>query len=166
FSTSAHATPSGYGRSDCVTSARRRGIEYITPRMPPSAQIQNEVQYGNPCHQPMITRPGRTKMREDRVPAAEATVCTMLFSWIVMPLKPRRMAIEITAAGIEVAKVSPALRPKYTLAAVKTRVMKMPRITPREVSSLRIVGSGIVELLTVYPPSHSSLAARCRAEDR
>src|ERR1041384_2401798 len=47
FKTSAHATPSGYGKSDCVTNARRSGIEYITPRIPPSAQIQNEVQNGN-----------------------------------------------------------------------------------------------------------------------
>ena len=59
-----------------------------------------------------MTRPGSTKMIEDRVPAAEATVCTMLFSWTVMPLKPRSTAIEITAAGIEVAKVRPALSPK------------------------------------------------------
>ena len=44
LSTSAQATPSGYGRSELVTSARRSGIEYITPRMPPSAQIANEVQ--------------------------------------------------------------------------------------------------------------------------
>ena len=62
LSTSAQATPSGYGRSDCVTSARRSGIEYITPRMPPSAQIANDIQYGKPVHQPMITRPGSTKM--------------------------------------------------------------------------------------------------------
>ena len=33
-------------------------------------------------HQPIITRPGSTKMIADRVPAAEATVWTMLFSWI------------------------------------------------------------------------------------
>src|SRR6266513_4302014 len=44
FSTSAQATPSGYGKSEVVTSARRSGIEYITPRIPPSAQIQNDVQ--------------------------------------------------------------------------------------------------------------------------
>src|SRR6266480_4108691 len=46
FKTSAHATPSGYGKSEFVTRARRSGIEYITPRIPPSAQIQNEVQNG------------------------------------------------------------------------------------------------------------------------
>ncbi len=80
--------------------------------MPPRAQIAQETQYGNPVHQPMITMPGSTKMTEDRVPAAEATVCTMLFSWTVMPLNPRSSAMEMTAAGIEVAKVRPALSPK------------------------------------------------------
>src|SRR4029077_12636168 len=44
FSTSAQATPSGYGRSEPVTNARRSGIEYITPKMPPSAQIAKEIQ--------------------------------------------------------------------------------------------------------------------------
>src|SRR5438045_9732175 len=53
FKTSAHATPSGYGRSELVTNARRSGIEYITPRMPPSAQIRNEIQKGNSVHQPI-----------------------------------------------------------------------------------------------------------------
>src|ERR1700759_2629196 len=46
FSTSAHATPSGYGRSEFVTNARRSGIEYITPSTPPSAQSEKEIQYG------------------------------------------------------------------------------------------------------------------------
>src|SRR6266513_1393484 len=77
FKTSAHATPSGYGKSDCVTNARRSGMEYITPRIPPSAQIQNEVQNGNSVHQPIMINPGSTKMIDDKVPAADATVCTM-----------------------------------------------------------------------------------------
>ena len=59
-----------------------------------------------------MIKPGNTKMIDDRVPAAEATVCTMLFSWIVASLKPRSIAIEMTAAGIDVEKVRPALRPK------------------------------------------------------
>ena len=80
LSTSAHATPSGYGKSEFVTNARRSGIEYITPRMPPSAQIKNEIQNGNPVHQPIMIKPGSTKIIDDSVPAAEATVCTMLFS--------------------------------------------------------------------------------------
>src|SRR5262249_47638627 len=123
LSTSAQATPSGYGRSEPVTSARRNGIEYITPSTPPSAQIAKEVQNGNPDHTPIITNPGSTKTMPDNVPAAEATVCTILFSWIVESLKPRNSAIEMTAAGIEVAKVRPTLRPKNTLAAVNTTVM-------------------------------------------
>src|SRR6267154_448915 len=136
--TSAHATPSGYGRSEFVTNARRSGIEYITPRIPPSAQIQNDVQKGNSVHQPIMIKPGSTKMIDDSVPAAEATVCTILFSWMVAFLNPRRIAIEITAAGMEVEKVRPALRPKYTLAAVNTNVMMIPMISPRTVSSLRM----------------------------
>src|SRR5207245_7423200 len=80
FRTSAHATPSGYGRSELVTKARRSGIEYMTPRIPPSAQIQNEVQKGKSVQYPIMIRPGRTKMIDDNVPAADATVCTMLFS--------------------------------------------------------------------------------------
>src|SRR5437588_10031980 len=138
FKTSAHATPSGYGRSELVTNARRSGIEYITPRMPPSAQIRNEIQKGNSVHQPIMIRPGNTKMIDESVPAAEATVCTMLFSCTVASRKLRSIAIEITAAGIDVEKVRPALRPKYTLAAVNTNVMMIPMIIPRPVSSLRI----------------------------
>src|SRR5438477_944387 len=80
FSTSAQATPSGYGRSEVVTNARRSGIEYITPRIPPNAQIANEIQNGKPVHQPIMIKPGSTKIIDDNVPAAEATVCTMLFS--------------------------------------------------------------------------------------
>ena len=51
-------------------------------------------------------------MIEDSVPAAEATVCTMLFSRTPAPPAQRSTAMEITAAGMEEAKVSPALRPK------------------------------------------------------
>src|SRR6266545_1457627 len=93
-----------------------------TPRIPPAMQTSDEVQNGNPVHQPTITRPGRTKMIADSVPAAEATVCTMLFSRIDESLTTLRMAIEMTAAGIDEANVSPTLRPRYTLAAVNTTV--------------------------------------------
>ena len=51
-------------------------------------------------------------MMADNVPAAEAIVWTMLFSWIVEPAKKRKIAIEITAAGIEVAKVIPIVSPR------------------------------------------------------
>ncbi len=59
-----------------------------------------------------MIRPGSTKMIAASVPAALATVWTMLFSRIVDPLNRRRIAIEMTAAGIEVAKVNPTLRPR------------------------------------------------------
>src|ERR1700733_7593024 len=72
FRTSAAATPSGYGRSDPVTSARRSGTLYITPRMPPIAQIANDSRNGKPLHHPIITSPGSTKMIAESVPAAEA----------------------------------------------------------------------------------------------
>ena len=95
-----------------VTSARRNGIVNTTPRIPPLRQMKKDSQNGNPVHQPMITKPGKTKMIADSVPAADATVCTMLFSRIDESLTALRIAIEITAAGIDDAKVSPTLRPR------------------------------------------------------
>ena len=44
--------------------------------------------------------------------AAEATVWTMLFSQMVEFLNIRSTAIEITAAGIDDAKVKPTRRPR------------------------------------------------------
>ena len=76
------------------------------------AQTATVVQYGKPCHQPIMTRPGSTKMIADRVPAADAIVCTMLFSRMEWSRKYRRTAIEITAAGMAVAKVSPTRSPR------------------------------------------------------
>src|SRR5215470_8973584 len=72
--------------------------------MPPAAQIQKDVQNGKPVHQPTITRPGSTKMMADSVPAADATVCTMLFSRIVESLNRERNAIEMTAAEIDIGR--------------------------------------------------------------
>src|SRR5215469_3073735 len=107
-----------------------------TPRTPPDAQTRKEVQNGNPVHQPMITRLGRMKMTEASAPAAEQTVWTMLFSRMLEPEKRPRKAIEITAAGIEVAMVRPTFKPRYILAAVKRKVSDMPSAMPRQVSSL------------------------------
>ena len=83
-----------------------------TPSTPPLRQMKNDCQNGKPVHHPTITSPGKTKMIAESVPAAEATVWTMLFSRIDESLKPLRIAIEITAAGIDEAKVSPTLRPR------------------------------------------------------
>ena len=43
---------------------------------------------------------------------AEAAVCTMLFSRMFEVLNIRRMAIEITAAGIEADTVRPTFKPR------------------------------------------------------
>src|SRR5438067_9009196 len=107
-----------------------------TPSTPPDAQTRKEVQNGKPVHQPMITRLGRMKMTDASAPAAEQTVWTMLFSRMLEPGKRPRRAIEITAAGIEVAMVRPTFNPRYILAAVKRKVSDMPRAMPRQVSSL------------------------------
>src|SRR5262249_45239434 len=90
---------------------------------------------GNPVHQPTITNPGSTKMIADNVPAADATVCTMLFSRIDESLTALRIAIEITAAGMDDANVRPALRPRWRLGAGKSGGVRAPRISARIVSS-------------------------------
>ena len=74
--------------------------------------MKKDSQNGNPVHQPTITSPGKTKMIAESVPAAEATVCTMLFSRIVESFTALRIAIDITAAGIDEAKVSPTFKPR------------------------------------------------------
>ena len=51
-------------------------------------------------------------MIADSVPAADAIVWTILFSWIVASRNALSTAMEMTAAGIDVAKVSPILRPR------------------------------------------------------
>ena len=75
-------------------------------------------------------------MTADSVPAADAIVWTMLFSWTVWSPQKRRTAIEMTAAGIDVANVKPTFRPRYTFAAVNTSVIMPPMMMPRRVSSL------------------------------
>ena len=62
----------------------------------------------------------------------------MLFSKILESLKNFKIAIEITAAGMEEAKVIPTLRPKYTLDAVKITVINAPRNIPRKVNSFKL----------------------------
>src|ERR1700680_61340 len=97
--------------SDVVTSARRSGIVNSTPSTPPLRQMKNDCQNGNSVHHPTITSPGKTKMIAESVPAAEATVWTMLFSRIVESFTALRIAIELTAAGIDDPKGGPTLRP-------------------------------------------------------
>ena len=55
-----------------------------------------------------MIRPGSTKMIAESVPAAEAIVWTMLFSWIVLSEKALSSAIEITGMA-SVASIRPAV---------------------------------------------------------
>ena len=139
FKISAAARPSGYGRSLLTTMARRRGIVNRTPSDPPQEQSSNVCQNGNPCQYPIISRPGKMKIMADSVPAADACVCTMLFSRILECLNMCRIAIEITAAGMEDEKVKPTFSPRYTLDAVNMTVISIPRNMPRNVSSGNVV---------------------------
>ena len=70
------------------------------------------MNHGKSRHQPIMTRPGSTKMIAESVPPEEATVWTMLFSRIVPVLKARKMPIEMTAAGMDDAIVMPTRRPR------------------------------------------------------
>ena len=51
-------------------------------------------------------------MMDDSVPAAEACVCTMLFSRMLASLNRRSTDMEITAAGMADEKVRPTFSPK------------------------------------------------------
>ena len=74
--------------------------------------MRNDCQNGNSVYHPTITSPGKTKMIAESVPAADATVWTMLFSRIDESFTALNKAIEITAAGIDDAKVRPTLSPR------------------------------------------------------
>ena len=77
-----------------------------------AAQISAVCQNGKPDHRPSISSAGSTKITDDSVPAAEAWVCTRLFSRMLESLKRYSSAMEITAAGMAEAKVNPTLRPR------------------------------------------------------
>ena len=65
-------------------------------------------------------------------------------------LKARKTAIEMTAAGIVDANVSPTFKPRYTFAAVKTSVTTAPRSKLRAVSSTR----SFTALTLARPPAY------------
>src|SRR5690606_2081286 len=54
----------------------------------------------------------------------------------------RSTDIEITAAGIADENVSPTFSPRKTFEAVNTTVIRAPTITPRTVSSGKVIESG------------------------
>ena len=59
-----------------------------------------------------MSMPGMMKMMADSVPAAEACVCTMLFSRMFESFAILRMAMEMTAVGMADEKVSPTFSPR------------------------------------------------------
>ena len=59
-----------------------------------------------------MSMPGMMKMIADRVPAAEACVCTILFSKILESFAILRTAMEMTAAGMADEKVRPTFSPR------------------------------------------------------
>jgi hypothetical protein len=85
---------------------------YITPSTPPKRRSPKDSQNGNSSPPADHHQAGQDEDDRAHGPAAEATVWTMLFSQMVAVLKARRIAMEMTAAGIEEAKVSPTFRPR------------------------------------------------------
>src|SRR3989475_13175457 len=65
---------------------------------------------------------------------ADPVVWTMLFSRIDVRPRARKIVIESTAIGMEELTVSPILRARYTLDALKIRPSSTPRIRARGVS--------------------------------
>src|SRR5215467_7998688 len=65
---------------------------------------------------------------------AEAPVCTMLFSRIVPPPSRRNTPIDTTAAGIAVAMVRPANKPRYVFAAARIIASTTDKTMARAVS--------------------------------
>src|SRR5580692_4635931 len=76
-------------------------------------------------------------------------------------LKARNTAIEITAAGIVDANVSPTFKPRYTFAAVNTSVTAAPRSRLRAVSSTR----WFTALTLARPRSYGLFEAQSKARN-
>src|SRR5579863_836396 len=74
-------------------------------------------------------------------------------------LKARSTAIEMTAAGIVDANVSPTFKPRYTFAAVNTSVTTAPRTRLRAVSSTR----SFTALIVARPPPYGLFETQSKA---
>src|SRR5688500_19064992 len=85
---------------------------------------------------------------------AEAPVCTMLFSRMVPPPSRRSTPIETTAAGIAVAIVRPANKPRYVLAAARITASTMARMTERGVRWGGDVLGGEVWYIEMWENAH------------
>src|SRR5260221_2031209 len=84
----------------------------------------------------MITSAGNVKIAPAATASpADAIVCTKLFSRIVDPPSVRRIAIEMTAAGMLAETVRPAYRPRYAFALPRISASATPSTIPRAVNS-------------------------------
>jgi hypothetical protein len=80
----------------------------------------------------MMTSAGSVKITPAEIDApADAPVCTMLFSRMCPPPSRRSTAIDTTAAGIAVATVRPANKPRYVFAAASTMASTIERMIAR-----------------------------------
>src|SRR5690606_25659240 len=91
---------------------------------------------------------------------ADAAVCTTLFSRMFDSRKKRRIAIEITAAGIDADTVSPAKSPRYAFAPASTADSTMPRTIALAVScgngsEIRLIGDSRWLWISSWAPRRS-----------
>jgi hypothetical protein len=93
-------------------------------------------------HTPAMTKAGSVKMAPAATDSPIEPAVRAMFSSRMEPLKRRRNAMLMTAAGYVAAMVWPARRPRYALAAPRTRHMSSPGITARRVSSFMEMCSG------------------------
>ena len=113
--TSRQATPSGYGRASSTMKSRRSAMVNIVPSMPPSNAITKVNGTLTSVHIPRTSKDGTVKM----IPAASdspalAMVWTELFSRMETSSNrnPRKMSMDMTAAGIDAETVNPTFKPR------------------------------------------------------
>src|SRR5690625_5287698 len=75
--------------------------------------------------------------------AAEAAVCTILFSRMFDSWKSRNTAIEMTAAGMDAETVMPTFSPRYAFAPARISARTNPSTTALNVISGREVVAGM-----------------------
>ena len=93
--------------------ARRRNTTSNAPIVAPTTHNAVTSTYGSVRTPPRITSAGKVKIAPAATASpADAIVCTTLFSRIVEPPRTRRIAIEITAAGMLADTVRPAYKPR------------------------------------------------------
>ena len=122
-----------------MTSARRSGTENSTPRMPPSRDggggPEREVRPPADHHQAGQDEDDRRERARRRGDRLDDVVLED-----VSPRNWRKIAIEMTAAGIDGREGQSDLEPEIDVGRGEDSVMKPPSTTPRTVSS-RIEGS-------------------------